>query len=74
MTGVILATLIAFVLVQYPLGRLVGLDARRLGIKNPGAYEYGTMQPLVGYVVLAAYVWEREELSKPERATASNDG
>ncbi|SDY01438.1 hypothetical protein SAMN04487946_105115 [Halobellus clavatus] len=56
------APFIAALLVQYPMGALVYLDARRLGVENPATYGLGIIVPAAGFIVGLYYVSERRTL------------
>jgi|GEM_PF-2917311 len=58
----VLVVLAGAVALQFVLGILVYVDANRRELDNSGAYWYGASIPVVGYVVLAAYLSHREEL------------
>ena len=64
------AAIVAVLVVQYPLGGAVYLDARRLGLRDPAIYGLGIVVPAAGFVVVLYYLSERGRLP---RADADRD-
>jgi len=58
------AVLIVALAVQYPVAALVYLDARRLGLRDPGTYGLGIVVPAAGFVVALYYLSVRRELPR----------
>ena len=51
---------------QYPLGFVVYLDARRLGLRDPAIYGLGIVVPAAGFVVALYYLSERDALPRAD--------
>ena len=60
------AALIAVLVAQYPLGVVVYLDARRLGLRDPAIYGLGIVVPAAGFVVVLYYLSERGRLRRAD--------
>jgi hypothetical protein len=58
---------------QYPLGLVVYLDARRLGLRDPSTYGLGIVVPAAGFVVALYYLSERDTLPRAD-GEADNNG
>ncbi|WP_049986916.1 hypothetical protein [Halobellus rufus] len=56
--------LLGAVLIQLPLGVVMYLDAKRLGLQNPEQYWLGVVVPAAGFVVILYYFSERRNLPK----------
>lgn len=58
MEGAVVSGLVLVLLVQVPLWLVVERDARRIGL-NPHVWGYAVLVPLVGFVAVLAYLYER---------------
>lgn len=68
-----LAALIVLLLIQALLAAIVWYDARRQSLDNAFAYWYGSMIPVVGYLVMVVYLGRREEEPRSTRTTPAVD-
>lgn len=77
MADTVLLALAGAVVLQFVLGMFAYVDANRRELADPGVYFYGITIPIVGFVVLAAYLARREELPtldlSPPTATETAD-
>ncbi|MFC6989054.1 hypothetical protein ACFQJD_10680 [Haloplanus sp. GCM10025708] len=65
--------LVGAVAIQIPIGILMYLDAKRLGLKNPEIYWLGVVIPAAGFVVILYYFTERRNLPKKEGENPSKN-
>jgi hypothetical protein len=77
MADMIFIALAGVVILQFVLGIFAHMDANRRKLDHPVLYFYGISIPLVGFLVLAAYLSRREELPtwnlSPPSATETAD-
>lgn len=69
MTNVVIGLLAGALIIQFPIGILMYIDARRLDLKNPQMYWLGVIVPAAGFVVILYYFSERKSLPKKETET-----
>jgi hypothetical protein len=62
MSDLVALVLAGVVALQVPIGVLMYLDARRLGLKNPERYWLGVVVPAGGFVVIFYYLSKRKSL------------
>jgi hypothetical protein len=61
--------------IQIPVGALLYLDARRLGLEDPEIYWLGVVVPAAGFVVVLYYLSERKDLPRRDPGdSADGDG
>jgi hypothetical protein len=66
MPELVLVLLVGAIAVQIPIGVLLYLDAKRLGLRNPELYWLGVVVPAAGFVVILYYASTRKELPRTE--------
>lgn len=62
----VLVLLVGAIAVQIPIGVLLYLDAKRLGLEHPEVYWLGVVVPAAGFVVILYYASARKELPRTE--------
>lgn len=70
MADLIAVLLVAVIAAQLPIGVVVYLDARRLGLENPERYWLAIIVPMGGLLVFLVYLSRRDRL--PRAADASD--
>ena len=66
MADVVPLVLLGALALQIPIGILMYVDAKRLGLKNPELYWLGVVVPTAGFVVILYYFSERRNLPRKD--------
>lgn len=66
MVDLVAVAFVAAVAIQLPIGILVYVDARRLGLRNPELYSLGILLPAGGFVVIPYYLSQRKTFPKAD--------
>lgn len=66
MLDIVIILLLVALVIQFPIGILLYLDAKRLDLKNPELYWLGVIVPAGGFAVILYYLSERKTLLKNE--------
>ncbi|EMA44000.1 hypothetical protein [Halococcus saccharolyticus] len=79
MADTILLGIAGVVIFQFILGLFIYMDANRRELDHSGMYFYGVSIPIVGFLILAAYLSRREELptqdfAPPTATETATDG